>query len=143
MGEVRAFSDGDVLFYAQQKACHRWAEDHFLSERDTLALGVYLFRLFDYQNGEGYWPEFIFEVPALAQPSTAVTVERERTGQKVIAFAGSGCDLLVLVHELAHAVRPWDEPHHDALDFDLASMMLEVVKTILEEEGDDFGSLGQ
>jgi hypothetical protein len=115
--------DTDNSYYGCQLAAHRWASEVLLGLWAAEKLVYYLCDSFDVR-----WPQVLWEQPALCAPSLAVTVRNERTGGLTVAFATHGTDLLTLCHEMAHVVNDWDAPHHDVLDWDLTSMMLELTR---------------
>ncbi len=107
-------------FCEQQDIAHVWANRVFLSTSDCHIVVEELCRLFGISE-----PDLQWEMPGMLGGNQAATVRNPRAGGHTIFFEGLGTTLLVLCHELVHCVRPWDDPHHDELDFDLCTLMLE------------------
>lgn len=121
--ELEALDEGErasVMFAAQQDAVHAWANEVHLSGCECEQLAILLCA------GLAKPPELVWEAPgALDEDVEAIAIRNPRTGARRIVFRGLGCTLLTLVHELVHCLRDWEEPHHDDVDWDLATILLE------------------
>jgi hypothetical protein len=115
----------DPSFCEVQERVHQWASDAHLDPLACRLMVQELSPLFDINE-----PTLIFEAPGMTQPHEAFTVRNPRTEEITCVFRGWGTDLLTLIHELAHAISPWESEGHDEFEWDLTTLMLEVMKDL-------------
>lgn len=117
-----------LSFYEQQELSHLWADLVHLSWREAEDIAHQMLELFDITAVV----DFIWEEPSLTgMGNQACTTRNMRTGGLTITFDSLGTDLLTLCHELAHCINDWEAPHHDEVDWDLTSHMLEIAREYL------------
>lgn len=114
-----------IDFCHQQDIVHRWANEVHLDPWMSREYAAHICNHF-----QTLLPDLLWEQRGYLGSLEAATVRNARTGGLQISFAGWGTTLLVLAHELVHCVRPWEEPHHDALDWDLTCLMLELTRDL-------------
>ena len=128
--ELAALTEGErasVRFAAQQDVVHEWAQEVYIDN----CIAEQIAALLSYRFGLKC-PALVWEAAGVLELDVhAAAIRNARTGERSIFFRGLGCTLLTLCHELVHCFRDWHEPHHDYVDWDVATILLEESRDLI------------